>query len=99
MFALFVPALVGALAAAMGSFVGRALIALGVGFVSYKGIDLGLNSLRDLAISNVKGMPVQVVGFLAYLWVDKALTVIFSGVAVALSMRMIGGSVKKMVIK
>jgi hypothetical protein len=42
MFAAFLPALIGALAGAMATFAGRALIALGIGFVTYKGIDVGI---------------------------------------------------------
>ena len=49
--ALFVPALMGALAAAMGSFIGRAIIALGIGFVTYKGIDLSIDAIKSSVMS------------------------------------------------
>jgi len=99
MFALFLPALIGALAAAMATFIGRALIALGVGFVTYKGIDLGIAVLKDFAISGVRGLPADALGLVGYLWLDKALSVVFSAVATSLAMRALGGSVKKLVAK
>lgn len=99
MFAVFLPALIGAFAAAMGSMAGRVLIALGFGFVTYKGIDLGIGALKDFAISGVRGMPAEALGLVGYLWLDKALTVVFSAVATSISMRAMGGSVKKMVAR
>lgn len=99
MFALFLPALIGALAGAMATFAGRALIALGVGFVTYKGIDTGIGALKTMAMNGVKGLPVEALQLVGFLWIDKALTVIFSAVVVAITMRTIGGSLKKAVLK
>jgi hypothetical protein len=94
-----VAALMGGLVAAMASLLGRVLIALGIGFVTYKGIDLAINSLKSQLVTSLSGMPADMVGLMGYLWVDKALTVIFSGFVVALSMQLAGGSVKKAVLK
>lgn len=97
--AMFIAALWGALATAMGSLIGRALIALGIGFVTYKGIDLGIASLKTQVVNGVNSLPADALNLVGYLWLDKALTVIFSGVVTSLSMRAVGGSVKKMVFK
>ena len=97
--AMFIAALWGALASAMGSLIGRALIALGIGFVTYKGIDLGIASLKTQVVNGVNSLPADALNLVGYLWLDKALTVIFSGVVTSLSMRAVGGSVKKMVFK
>jgi hypothetical protein len=99
MYAAFLPALIGALGAAMGTLAGRVLIALGIGFVTYKGIDVGIAALKQSVITGLQGQSADIVGLLGYLWVDKALTVIFSAFTVALSMKAIGGSIKKMVNK
>lgn len=99
MIKLLVSALLGALASGMGSLVGRVLIALGIGFATYQGVDLGIATLKEQAVNSVKGLPADAVGLIGYLWIDKALTVVFSAVVVALSMKAIGGSVKKMVMK
>lgn len=99
MFALLVPSLIGALAAGMATFAGRALLALGVGFVTYKGINLSIASLQSMAMSGVRGLPADALGLLSYLWLDKALSVIFSAVVTSLAMKAAGGAVKKMVLK
>lgn len=99
MWVLFIPALVGALASAMGSFIGRAIIALGIGTITYTGISLGIDSLKASAMSAVNGLPADALGLVGYLWMDKAMTIIFSAVAVSISMRLLSGSLKKMVIK
>lgn len=97
--ALFISALLGALATCLGSLVGRAFLALGLGFVSYKGIDVGIGVLKNTAIAGLQGIPADALSFIGYLWLDKALSVVFSAVAVALSMRALGGTVKRLVAK
>ena len=99
MWALFVAQLLGALAMAMGTLAGRALLALGIGFVSYQGIDLGVQSLAQNIITSFQGLPAQLVRFLAFMWIDKAITVLISAVTVALSFKVMGGTIKKMVFK
>lgn len=99
MWALFVPALMGALATAMGTLVGRAVLALGIGFVTYKGIDIGMQSLQENAIDSMKGIPAGMIGLMGYLWIDKAITVIFSAITVAITFKTIGGAMKRMTFK
>lgn len=99
MWGLFIGQLLGALAVGMGSLVGRAFIALGIGFVSYQGIDLGVQSLSQNIITSFQGLPAQLVRFLAFMWIDKAITVLISAVTVALSFKVMGGTIKKMVFK
>lgn len=99
MFALFLPALMGALATAMGTFIGRAVLAAGIGFVTYKGIDLSIGVIKSSVISGVRGLPADAVNLVGYLYLDKAITVVISAFAVAFAMQSIGGSVKKMEFK
>lgn len=99
MFALFLPALIGALAAGMATLAGRAVLALGFGFISYKGIDTGIGLLKTAAMDGVKGLPLDALQLVGFLWIDKALTVVFSAVVVALSMRALSGTIKRMVAK
>lgn len=97
--AAFVPALVGALAGAMASFVGRAIIALGIGVITYKGVGLVVDTLKANVTSSLNGLPADMIGLLGYLWVDKGITVIFSAIATSLSVKLIAGSYKKMSFK
>lgn len=96
---LFLAALMGALATAAGSLAGRVLLGLGIGFVTYKGVDVGINAIKQNVLDSVNGLPAQALNLFGYLWLDKALSIIFSAVAVSLSMRLLGGSVKRMVAK
>lgn len=89
----------GALATVMASLIGRAVIALGVGFVTYTGITVAVTSFKTNAISSVNAMAGDTINLLGYLWIDKAMTLIFSAIVASLAMRAIGGSLKKMVLK
>lgn len=99
MFVAFVPYLMGALATLMASLVWRAVFALGIGFVTYTGVTVAIDSIKANVISAVNGLPGEALGLLGYLWVDKALTIVFSAVAASLAMNAVGGAVKKMVFK
>lgn len=82
------------------SIVGRIMIALGVGYVTYRGFDAAVAWILNQIKSSFSGMPVEVVGYLGYLWVDKAIGMIFSAHTVAVAVKMAGGtSVTKMVTK
>lgn len=82
------------------SLIGRILIALGVSYVTYKGFNVSIDWLLAQIKTNFAGMPVEVAGLLGYLWVDKAIGMIFSAFSAALVIRSIsGGSITKMVIK
>ena len=96
----FLFALGGMLLNLVGSIAGRALLALGLGFVTYKGLDVGINWLLQEIKGNMAGLPVDVVNFLAFLWVDKAISMIFSAYTPASAIRMAGsGTLTKLVTK
>lgn len=92
--------LIGAIGIALASFVGRALIALGLGYATYTGFQAlgtyGLGQIKDA----FGGMGADAAGLLGYLWVDKAISVIFSAYTSALALKMAGStSVTKLVHK
>lgn len=97
--AVFLPALMGALATVMASLIGRAILALGIGFVTYTGITVAINGMKEAVISGVSGIPGDAASLIGFLWLDKGISVIFSAVAASLALRAIGGSVKKMIFK
>lgn len=97
---LFIPALLGALATICASLVGRVLLALAIGFVTYKGFDVGITYLLDQIKTNIGSMSADTAQFLAWLWVDKAIGLLFSAYSAALGIKLAGGtSVTKMVHK
>lgn len=88
----FITALLGGLLTIAGSMVGRVLLALGMTYVTYSGFDVGINWLLERIKDNVAGMPAEVVSFLAWCWVDKAIGLLFSSYSAALVIKMAGGT-------
>lgn len=71
-------ALLGGLLSIAGTFAGRALLALGIGFVTYKGVGVSTDFLTNQIKTNMSGLPIDILDFLAFCWVDKGLAMIFS---------------------
>lgn len=95
---LFVAALIGGLIQASATLVGRVLIALGIGFVTYTGVSSLILVAQSSITSSLSGIDPAVLNLLAVLEVDTAITMIFS----AYSARMVllgltSGSLKRMV--
>ena len=100
MWAILIGSLIGALAQAMGSLVGRALLALGVGFVTFSGFSLLGDWVFALIQSNVSALPAEISSFVAWLWVDKALSLVMSAWTAALAIKTAGGAdLTRMVIR
>ncbi|WP_211453007.1 DUF2523 domain-containing protein [Collimonas antrihumi] len=93
------PELLGGLAFVMGSLVGRVLLALGMSYVTYSGIDAINSNIVSTVQSNLSGVGADVVGMLSYLWLDKAVSMVLSSYAAAVAMKVTAGSITKMVIK
>jgi hypothetical protein len=91
---------IGGVLSVLSSIVGRVLIALGISYVTYKGLDLGVNWIKEEIVSNVGGMPAVTARFLGYFWVDRAITMIFSAFSAALALKTAGSTVlTKMVMR
>ncbi|MFZ6648899.1 DUF2523 family protein [Undibacterium sp. TJN25] len=96
----FVAALMGALGTVAASLVGRVLLALGMGFVTYTGFKASTDALVSLMKSSLLGMPVEIAQLLGYVWVDKALSLIVSSFAAALVVKLAGSdTITKLAIK
>lgn len=85
-----VMALLGGLATVAGSLVGRVLLALGIGFVTYQGVGTGIDWILAQIKTNMSAMPAEIVAFFAWLWVDKAISMVFSAYAAAAVIKMAG---------
>lgn len=97
---LFVAAILGGLLQIAASMVGRVLLSLGMSFVVFSGINVGFDLLKNAVINNMQGMPADLVQLLAYLWVDRALSLIMSSYSAALALKMAGGTtITKLVTK
>ena len=97
---LFLAALLGGLIQAAGSFVGRALIALSVGYVTYTGISALLGWIKSQVVSYLTGAPANVVAIMGLLRIDVAVSIIFSAMAARLVLQgLTSDKLTKMVIK
>jgi hypothetical protein len=97
--AVFIPALLGGIATVLASMVGRVLVALSIGFVTYKSAGIGIDAIFTLVKQTVGGAPADVVALLGYLWVDKAISTMFSAFTAAMLIKGLAGSVTKMVTR
>ena len=93
-------AILGGLVTVAGSIVGRVLLALGIGYVSYTGLSTGLEFLHAQVVTGLTGLSARSVQVLGLLKVDVCISILFS----ALTARMVlngltSGALKKMVIK
>ena len=92
--------LIGGLISVTGTIVGRVLVALGVGVVTYTGVQLGIDSLLSNLDSAISGVPADILGLLGFMRVGEAINIIIS----AMSARMLlnglqGDTIKKWVLK
>jgi hypothetical protein len=95
-----IAALLGGLAMSASSLVGRVLLALGLSYVTYSGFDLAVTWLLNEIKANFSGMPVDVIQFLAWLWVDKAIGMLFAAYAASIAIKAAGSTtITKMVRK
>ena len=78
MFSSFGTWLSGLLLSLTGAFVARALAALGISFITFKGLDHALAYCKELVISNFHSLPPTVINILGMLRIGEALTIIFS---------------------
>lgn len=86
-----VAALLGGLATVMASLVGRVLLALGVSYLTFTGVSSLGDWISQQVQTSMAGLPSDISAFLGFLWVDKAVTMIFSAWVAALTFKL-GGS-------
>ena len=99
---VFIAALIGALVSAAGSMVGRVLVGLGVGLVTFGGVATLVNTARDTAFGylNQAGAVSQIGNYLGLLQVGTCLNILFSALIVRLTLRGLSGdSIKRWVTK
>lgn len=90
-------AIIGGLASAMGSLVGRLLLALGIGFVSYTGFDVLLGQLLEAMQTNIGSIPGTLWSWMALLKVQTSISIMSSALTTRLAMATVGGAVKRMI--
>ncbi len=95
---VFLAALLGGLVQATTSIVGRVMVALGLGFVSYTGIDALLVNIKSMIITNLATLPPQALQVASTLKVGVAISIITSAYLVRLIFAgLSSGTVKRII--
>lgn len=97
---LLISALLGGLVQILGSLIGRILLALAIGYVSYKGFDALLTQISGIAKANLNVLPGDVVSFLKWCWVDRGINMIASSYTAAITIKLANSdSFTRMIVK
>lgn len=97
---VFIHALWGFLLSILPTVVGRVLLALGFTYVAYTGFSLSIEWLLDQIKASFAGLPAEIAAFFAWLWIDRAVSMIFSAYTVAMAYKTGGQAViKRLLIK
>lgn len=94
-------ALSGVLIQITSTLLGRVLLSLGFGMVSYTGFSILLDSIIAGLKGSFGGMSAVMLNFVAWMWVDKALSIIIAAVNTSLSIQLAGaagGALRKWVV-
>lgn len=83
---------------ASGSIAGQVLVALGIGVVSYTGVDLSLSWAKSQAIAALQGMGAEYVALLSYMKVGVCINIITSAMVMRAGLNgLTGGTFKRFV--
>lgn len=92
--------LVGALIQVVETLVGRVLLSLGIGYVTYTGVDMTFAWAKTQFLNGVSGLPPEGIQIMAMLKIGVCVSMLLSALTARLVlMGLTSGTVKKMVIK
>lgn len=97
---LFVAALLGALVSGAGSIVGRVLISLGIGYVTYTGLSLLAGAIKTQVVGLLGSAPGQMIAVMSLLKIDVAVSILFSALAARWVLAgLTSGALTRMIVK
>ena len=89
----------GVLLTLVSSLVGRVLLALGLGLVTFTALDPLLEQFRTRYFDQLSGLPSDIIGFVGLLKIGDAVQILFAALATKLAMTAVQGAVKRWVVK
>ncbi|QGH73286.1 MAG: head virion protein [Inoviridae sp. ctBZ32] len=95
----FVVMLLGGLASMLAGLVPRILLSLGIGFATFTGITVALDSLKAQLLADLQGLPATVVGVLALLRLDQGVSLVVSATLAVMATKAIGGALTRITMK
>ena len=97
---LWVAAIIGGLIEAAGTLVGRVLVSLGIGYVTYTGFDASLAWMRNLVIAQLGWLPPEAAGLASTMKIGVCCSIWMSAISVRLLLQgLTSGSIRRMVGK
>lgn len=97
---LIIAALWGALRQLLGTFIGAALFSIGIGYVTYTGVDVSLAWVKASFLSGLSGMPANALAIAGMLKVGVCVSMLLSAVSMRLTLAgLTSGTLKRMVLK
>lgn len=76
---------IGGLVSAMGTFVGRILASLGMGYITYQGVEMTLTWVRNGISSGMAGLPADVLAILSAFKAGEGVAVLLSALAIRMT--------------
>jgi hypothetical protein len=93
-------ALVGGLIEVAGTLVGRVLLSLGIGYVTYTGFDSSMSAVKSMISGYLHGLPSLMLQAAGSLKLGSSISIVLSGLAVRMVMSgLVSGAMRKMVVK
>lgn len=97
---VFIAAIGGMLINIVGHLAGRVLVGLGIAVITYEGMNITLNWLKDQAVRSFNGLPSEVFSLVSWLQVGTCISIITSAITVRLLITGIqGDTFKRWVLK
>lgn len=98
---LIIAALWGALISIAGTLVGQVLLSLGIGYLTFTGVDLSIGWAKAQFLSGLAGVPAAAVQLAGTMKIGVCVSMLLSAVTarVTIAGMQAGGTIKKMVIK
>lgn len=79
-------ALLGGLINIAGTIAGQVLIALGIGVVTYTGMDASMEFLKNGFVTAATGLPAEVVGMLSLMKVGSCVSMVLSAITIKMTL-------------
>lgn len=83
----------------LATFIGRLIVALGIGAITFTGLDVLVTSLEDQFRTYYSGTGAYVVGILSLGRIDQAVLMLFSAYAARIGIKTVSGAVTRLVLK
>lgn len=95
---VFIAALLGGLVSAAGTLVGRVLVSLGLGYVTFQGVDASITWARDFAVGKFAALSGNALAVVSTLQIGTVISILTSALLARMVLQgLTGGAIKRLV--